>query len=469
MIPDCDLLRQFTEEGNEAAFAEVVRRHADLVYSAALRLTNGNSALAQDMAQQVFIDLANKAARLTGHPTLVGWLHRAIRYHAYNIIRTEQRRRVREHEATLMHQNLSTPETDWSQLSPLLDEAVGQLNAADGEAVLLRFFQGKSHREIGDVLGLGEDSARKRIERALGKLRTYFARKGVKISSALLAAEMTSHSAQAAPTGLVTQWSQEALAAKLNLIPTFGSRFSDAIFMSSTKSKIILAATAFVIIAVTVFTFHSVPKPEPTQAIQTRAETKPLVEAPVLAPVPVSKDEKSSAQNSSPGQDTQTADVVGTRHFTLSAAAQNYLLQFNTSREGLEGRIQSILIAGGVNFPASAKIAYIGGEVYLTSTSANLGRAEIVFSKLEQDSENRQARASMETRAFALSSALQDRMFDYSEPDTAGIEGRIKSMLIARGVDFPAGAQIGYADGKVYLTNTRDNLDLAGVVLTGNK
>jgi len=465
MIPDCDLLRQFVEEGKEAAFAEVVRRHADLVYSAALRLTNCNTALAPDVAQQVFIDLANKAGGLTGHPTLVGWLHRAVRYHAYNVIRTEQRRRVREHEATLMHENISVPETDWSVLSPLLDEAVGQLNAVDGEAVLLRFFQGKSHREVGEVLGLGEDSARKRIDRALDKLRTYFARKGVKISSALLAAEMVSHSAQAAPAGLAPMWSQKALAAKLTLIPTLGRRFSDAIFMSSTKSKTLLVATAFIIVAVGMFSYHSVAKPEPAQVIQARLVAKPLVESPVLAPVSVSNNQKSSAQNSSPGQDNQSAAVIETRHFTLSAREETLLSIIRPGSEGSEAIIKSTLIASGVAFPAGAKMVYSPGELYLTNTPANLDRAEAVIAELERDS---QIVGTMETRDFALSPATESRILNYPEQGPPGLEGRIKSMLMAGGVNFPAGARIAYAAGKVYLTNTRVNLEQAAVVFAGN-
>jgi len=212
MISDHDLLCQFAEQGDEAAFAEIVRRYADLVYSAALRLTSCNTSLAEDVSQQVFIDLARKAGTLSHHASLVGWLHTVTRYNARSVIRGEQRRQLREQEASLMHDNSPAPGTDWAQIQPLLDDAVGQLGAADSEAVLLRFFQGKSHREVGEVLGLGEDSARKRIDRALEKLRKHFARKGVKISSALLAGEMATNSVQAAPANFPAEWSAFALA-----------------------------------------------------------------------------------------------------------------------------------------------------------------------------------------------------------------------------------------------------------------
>jgi len=464
MIPDRDLLRQFAEDGNEAAFAEVVRRYADLVYSVAMRLTFGNAALADDVAQLVFIDLARKAGGLTGHPTLVGWLHTATRYNTLRMIRSEQRRQLREQETDLMPENSSASEPDWAQLRPWLDEAIGQLKQADAEAVLLRFFQGRSHAEVGTALGLSEDSARKRVERALEKLRHYFSRKGISVSSALLAVAMTSNAVQAAPVGVAAGWPKAALGAKRTTDPQVWPKFASYILMMQTKTKILLMAS-LAVIAAGIVLFCSVPKPEPAQAasaaqvIQTQSATKQLVEAPVLAPVPASNNE----------------NTVEMRRFTLSGGvgyAIDHSVPSTNIPTGIEEKIRSMLIAGGVTFPVGSKMtyvigdgSYVAGDVYLTNTPVNLDRAEVVFAKLDDDA---QSAGQMETIDFVLSQAAQDRMLNDPKLGPEGLEGMIKSMLIAGGVDFPARAKIAYVAGKVYLTDTPANLDRAKVVFENN-
>jgi RNA polymerase sigma factor (sigma-70 family) len=195
MAPDCDLLRQYAENRDETAFAEVVRRYVDLVYATALRLLNGDAHLAQDVTQTVFTDLARNTAALRERATIAGWLHTSARFHASKTVRTERRRRAREQEALAMSDPNATAEFSWEQLRPLLDEAVGQLADADRDAVLLRFFQGKSHREVGVILGLDENTARMRVERTVEKLRRYFSQRGVTTTAALLA---TTLGAQAA-------------------------------------------------------------------------------------------------------------------------------------------------------------------------------------------------------------------------------------------------------------------------------
>jgi RNA polymerase sigma factor (sigma-70 family) len=212
MLPDSDLLRQFADHGNEAAFAELVRRHAYFVYSVAVRVTC-SGALAQDVTQAVFTAMARLAGKLRHYETLLGWLHTTTRHLAINTVRGEVRRRAREQEATAMQQNSTTPETNWAEIGPLLDEAVGQLKETDRDAVLLRFFKHFSHQEVGAALGLGEDAARKRVDRALEKLREHFARRGVTASSALLATAIAENSVQAAPVGLAQNVSSASLAA----------------------------------------------------------------------------------------------------------------------------------------------------------------------------------------------------------------------------------------------------------------
>ncbi len=253
MIPDHELLRQYAGQNDEAAFTELVRRHVDIVYSAALRQVSGDSHLAQDVTQNVFTALARQAHSLVGHSSLTGWLYTTTKFTAVNLIRNENRRAAREQEASIMQDTDPTPEPNWDLLRPVLDEAVCELDATDRDAVLLRFFQNKSHREVGDFLGLNEDTARKRVERALEKLRVYFAQRGVTVSAALLATAISANSVQAAPLGLATT------VAGATLSGAGGGAATGSIaktFLMTSKAKIVMAGTALILVTATVSTVY---------------------------------------------------------------------------------------------------------------------------------------------------------------------------------------------------------------------
>jgi len=205
MVPDHELLRQYVEAGSEAAFAELMRRHLDMVYSAALRLVGGNRPLAEEVTQTVFTALARQAPSLLRHPTLAGWLHTATHFTAHKARRGEMRLATHEQEAFAMQDTAAQPEIHWQELCAELDGLVNSLKPDDRNAVLLRFFENKTHGEIGAVLGLSENAARMRVDRALEKLRGLFHRRGVNVASATLAASLTANSTHAAPVGLAAK------------------------------------------------------------------------------------------------------------------------------------------------------------------------------------------------------------------------------------------------------------------------
>jgi RNA polymerase sigma factor (sigma-70 family) len=205
LADDAELLRRYADERAEEAFAELVRRYVDLVYHAALRQLGGDAHRAHDVTQTVFALLAHKARSLRRHAALAGWLHTTTRLSARRMVRTEQRRLAREHEAQLMHQvSGETPASDaaWQQLRPVIDEALGELGDADRAAVLLRFFAARPLAEVGAKLGLTENAARMRVERALDKLRARLARRGITSTSAALGLVLAGQAASAAPAGL---------------------------------------------------------------------------------------------------------------------------------------------------------------------------------------------------------------------------------------------------------------------------
>lgn len=204
MIDDAELLRRYAAERSEAAFRELVHRHLDLVYSAALRRLRGDAHGAADVVQHVFVALARQAAALSRHAVLPAWLYATTRNVAIDHARAERRRKAREQEAHAMHEltSNSAPPADWEQLRPLLDEAMDELGDREREAVLLRFFARQPFAEIGRTLHLSEDAARMRVERALDKLRGLLGRRGVTSTAVALGLALSNHAVAAAPAGL---------------------------------------------------------------------------------------------------------------------------------------------------------------------------------------------------------------------------------------------------------------------------
>lgn len=204
MPTDAELLRRYAETRSEAAFAELVRRHLPFVYGAALRQLGGARHRAEEVAQTVFIALARKAGALAPRTELAGWLHTGTHFAAAKLKRGEQRRQQREQQAVIMQQVSGTGNsaTDWDLLRPVLDDALQALAESDRTVLLLRFFADRRHAEIGRELGLGEDAARMRVERALDRLRVVLARRGLTSTSAALGAALAAQPAVAVPATL---------------------------------------------------------------------------------------------------------------------------------------------------------------------------------------------------------------------------------------------------------------------------
>lgn len=216
MLDDATLLRRYAETRSEADFAELVRRHLNLVYSAALRQVNGDRHLAEDVSQLVFTDLARKARELSRHPVLSGWLFTSTRFAAAKLIRGERRRQSREQEAHAMQEILQSDGSeplDWDRARPVIDAALAELSEREREAVLLRYFEGRDYSSVGDRLALSENAARMRVDRAVDKLRDLLGRRGITSTSAALSAALAAQAVAAAPAGLATTITTAAIAA----------------------------------------------------------------------------------------------------------------------------------------------------------------------------------------------------------------------------------------------------------------
>jgi RNA polymerase sigma factor (sigma-70 family) len=203
MTDDAQLLRDFAEQDSQTAFAELVRRHVGWIYQASLRRTGARHDLAQEVVQQVFLALARHARAVAGHKSLAGWLYTTTRYAASHVLRAESRRHRYESAASSMSDSEQPSVAgDWAEIRPLLDEALDRLPDRDREALLQRFFEGMSLSEMAAVQGIGEDGVRKRVDRALDKLRASFDRRGISSTTAALGALLGSHASAAVPAAV---------------------------------------------------------------------------------------------------------------------------------------------------------------------------------------------------------------------------------------------------------------------------
>ena len=212
--PDRDLVRSYASEGSETAFRALVDRHVGLVFATAYRQV-GDAGLAEEITQNVFVRLARKAPLLAGHETIAGWLHRSAILESKARFRSEMRRRRREEVAAALAETELQGRDPSEDLTPLLDEALLQLREADRLALVLRFLEERSLREVGNALGIDEDAARKRVSRALARVTEFFRNRGFALPSAGAATLLSqaTQAAQAVPAGLASSAAAAGLAA----------------------------------------------------------------------------------------------------------------------------------------------------------------------------------------------------------------------------------------------------------------
>jgi RNA polymerase sigma factor (sigma-70 family) len=256
MTSDLDLLRQFARENSQDAFTEIVRRHVDLVYFAALRQVRSPQ-LAEEVAQSVFADLArSRTGILPVNETnsLAPWLYAVTRRTAIDVVRKESRRQLREQIAVEMT-NMNATAADWTHIEPLLDDAMAALDETDRSAILLRYFENKNLREVGESLKISDDAAQKRVSRAVEKLGEFFSKRGVSVGAGGLAIVISANAVQSAPVGLAATISAAAVLAGTAVHTSTLIAATKTIAMT-TLQKTFIAATLTAAIGTGIYEAH---------------------------------------------------------------------------------------------------------------------------------------------------------------------------------------------------------------------
>jgi len=262
-----ELVQEYARTKSEAAFATLVSRNVNLVYSVALRQLRDQH-LAEEVTQSVFIILARKAGSLRSGPVISGWLCQPARYASAKALTLQHRRQQREQQAYMQSQLNETEDDAWKQIAPMLDGAMAQLGRKDHDAVVLRFFEGRNFRDVGARLNTSEAGAKMRVNRALDKLRKLFTMRGLTFSAAIIAGAISTNSVQAAPASLVISVTSAAVKGTAVATSTLTLIETTLKIMAWTKVKTAVVAGAVALLAVgtaTVAIQHEKAKTETTE------------------------------------------------------------------------------------------------------------------------------------------------------------------------------------------------------------
>ena len=247
-LSDIELLDAYASQRSEDAFRELVARHVDFIYSAAMRQLR-NPHLAEEATQSAFIALAGKAGRLGRNTVIAGWLHHAVHFAALNLRRSEARRKHWEEQAATMSVPGHTDAVFQELALPQVDGALAELSASDRDSVILRFFHQQSFRDVAQTLGTSEEAAKKRVARALERLRGLLARRGVAISAVALATGLAQMPVTAAPAALSSTLASLAVS---TAVPT-GPITAILNLMKTTKAKFAVAITLVLLLGFAAF------------------------------------------------------------------------------------------------------------------------------------------------------------------------------------------------------------------------
>lgn len=351
---DHDLLREYTECRSEQAFTRLVQRHVNAVYSNALRRARGDAAAAADITQEVFTDFARKAGSIAPGTPPGGWLHRHTGFVASHHLDRERRRRAREQQAAAMNAlTESANDAAWLRTAPLLDAAMDALPAPDRDALVLRYFEQRDYRGVGRALGVSDDTAQKRVSRALEKLRGLLQRRGVASTGAALSAIMLANGITSAPAAFVSSLPGRALAGAAASHGTLATAMAG---LSAAARWKLGAAAAVLVAAGAVPLVWFKEKPAPATAPVTTTATGSALEGMAAAHQP------GAAAQAAKATPQSIADLItaaagelrgGAQSISATARALALLTQIPA-----ENSLEALVLAGGIGDAAARSLLY---------------------------------------------------------------------------------------------------------------
>jgi RNA polymerase sigma factor (sigma-70 family) len=330
-MDDHELLREYVRDRSQDAFRELVDRHLAMVYGSARRMVR-DSHLAEDVVQGVFRTLAEKAGTLRRQQVIAGWLYQTTRHLAMHAVRTEQRRREREQVAVAMQALEGEAETN--RILDELEPALDQLDAGDRDLLVLRYFEDRSLRDVGREVGISEDAARMRVNRALERLRAVFEKQGVTTSSGLLTTVLLSTAATTVPAGLAATITTTALT---GLSAGIGAGMGTAATAASwwTAKTIAAVAGAAAITGAGLLLYVQRTEPLPPPSAQAPASAPQTTEQVVVGESVPDSQSAGDAVTAMPSAEEagRRADVEGPREEPPTAEAQRLVEEAYALRE----------------------------------------------------------------------------------------------------------------------------------------
>jgi RNA polymerase sigma factor (sigma-70 family) len=286
-MADIDLLTPHLY-GSDEAFTALVRRHIDWIYALAIRRLRDPHA-ADDVTQAVFVLLHRKSPRLPSDRAMIAWLHRTACYATLAAAKSNRRRKNHETRAAMLHPTTSTPdEPAWKDLAPILDDLITKLPRADRQAILLRYYRDMPYTDIAMEIGATPDAVRKRIERAIDKLRALAESRNLMLSSTALATYLVSQVRLAPPPGLIATSATAATAPAVSSIavPSASIVKGASLMIAVAKLKFVAIASIFAVIVMgkLIIAAQSAPENAPAKAPAPRAAALPNGSAPAPDP-----------------------------------------------------------------------------------------------------------------------------------------------------------------------------------------
>jgi len=259
-VTDSDtlLLQRFCQTRDPEAFSEIVRLYASVVYGTCKRIVN-DSDLAADISQETFFQLLRSAADVSG--SLAGWLHTVATRKAIDRVRKDSARKARELEysGTRLHEAQT-----WHEVSPYVDEALGQIDDQLRQVLVKHFLEGQTTRQVAESLGCSQATVSRKVSAGLGSLRAVLKKRGIIIAAISLSGLMAQNAAQAAPAVLVAELGKMSLAAGGTVATSAAATAITAI-----KVKIVTAVAVVAIGTGAVVTYNIATKPPQPEAPQT--------------------------------------------------------------------------------------------------------------------------------------------------------------------------------------------------------